>query len=118
MYVSMNTGRQSRLGRSRRGNSRAIARQRLGDDGDINWTSIIDTGITQAGNVAKVAVAPPLYSSVINPMTGAQSIQSYGAVPGLTSLTGASLLSSSSLLTSPLVLLFGAGLVLILVMRH
>jgi hypothetical protein len=109
MYVSI---RQPGLGRPRR------RRAAMGDADDINWTSIIDTGITQAGNVAKVAVAPPLYSSVINPLTGAQSIQSYGAVLGLTSLTGASLLSSTSLLSSPLVWLFGGGLVLILVMRH
>jgi hypothetical protein len=111
--------RKTRLGRAA---SDRIVRRRLaalgyGDAGGIDWSGIITTGINDAATVAKTAVTPPMYSSVVNPLTGASSIQSYGASPGVGAL-GTSLLGSSSLLSSPLVLFGGLALILVLAFRR
>ena len=96
------------------------ARRTLRAIGDgIDWGDILSTGIQTAGSVAKVAVTPPMYSSVINPVTGQQSITSYAGSPGLYPASGIASGSAgiASLLNSPVVLLGGLALVLVLVMR-
>ncbi len=81
--------KQNRLGAMRSSRSRRIVARRLAalgyDDSGIDWSSIISTGITSAASVAKTAVTPPTYSSVVNPLTGAQTITAYGtaAAPAL-----------------------------------
>ena len=122
MYFKLN---QSRLGRSRRGNSRAIVGQRMKALGysygsSVDWGSILQTGITSAAQVAKVAVQPPVYSSVVNPLTGAQSITSYAGSPGLAAGAVNPLGSEqlTSVLGSPMFLLLGIGLIVVLAARH
>jgi len=100
-----------------RGLGRIRSRRKLhGLGDDIDWSSIITTGINDAATVAKTAVTPPLYSSVINPLTGQSSITSYAGVPGVTqSLLGP---SAASIFSSPMFLLLGAGVVLVLALRR
>lgn len=122
MYFKVNPMRQTRLGRSRRGSSRAIIHQRMKGLGDgygssIDWGSILQTGITSAANVAKVAVQPPAYSSVINPMTGQQSITSYAGA-GPAALDPLASGQFAALLGSPMVLLLGVGLIIVLASPH
>ncbi len=74
------------------------------------WASIITTGITTAGAVAAKAVTPPTYSSTINPLTGAQTITSYGATVPSSLLTSGLTTNLSSLLESPIVLIGGIAL--------
>jgi hypothetical protein len=109
------------LGRPR---ASSIAQRRMrrlrgmGDDG-IDWSQIISTGIQTAGSVAKVAVTPPMYSSIVNPMTGASSVTSFagapglypsGSIPGLSSQFGTSL---TGLLSNPIVLIGGVALLVL-----
>jgi len=112
MYVRMRKGKSPRLGRLGR-------RRGLGDD-SIDWGSIITAGINQAGAVAKVAETPPMYSAVVNPITGASSVTSYAGAPGL--YPGSNVLGSTagltSLLNSPVFLLGGLALVLVLIFRR
>ena len=113
------------VGRSKRGRGR-VARAnhlsgfrglRLGqDDGSINWGNVLTTGITDAASVAAVAVKPPTYSSVINPVTGAQTITSYAPIGSTGSLLGTS--SLTTLLSNPLVLLGGLALVAIVALKR
>lgn len=83
----------------------------LGDD--IDWSQIIDTGISTAGSVAQVALKPPTYSSVVYP-SGASSVTSYGAVPS-TSALGT---STTSLLSSPYLILGGLALLAVVLMKQ
>ena len=113
MYVRTNP--PGKLGRSRQ-NMRGILAARFnalgysyGDSGGgIDWGSILQTGIQTAGSVAKVAVTPPMYSSVVNPLTGQSSVTSYAGSPGLFPSTSAALGSSlgtaslTSLIMSPI----------------
>lgn len=115
--------RKPRLGKSRR-NNRGILHDRFKSLGygyggaDINWNQVLQTAIPAAASVAKVAVTPPTYSSVVNPSTGYSSVTSYGAAPagGLANPLAAS--SLTGLLTSPLILLLGGGLILVMALRR
>lgn len=113
-----------RVGMGRASVSRGIAARNmrirrmsgLADFSDVDWTQIINTGLTQAGSVAKTAVTPPMYSSVVNPLTGASSVTSYAGSPGLypggSSIPGIGT-SLSSVLSSPIVLLGGIALLVL-----
>lgn len=123
MYVGRRKlGRAGLAGKNRlsglRGRQGLVLGQDDGSSSDINWGNILSTGIVTAGNVAAVAVRPPTYSSVINPVTGAQTITSYGATAP--SIFGTSLDSTTltGLLTSPLVLLGGLALVAVLALKR
>lgn len=109
MYLKTQGIRQNRLGMIRR-------RPRRGGVGEIDWGSILTTSINDAATVAKVAVTPPMYSSVVNPMTGQQSVTSYAGAPGL----GQSLASPglTSIFSSPAVLLLGLGFLAVLAFRR
>jgi hypothetical protein len=90
----------SRLGRLRG--------RKLGDITD--WMPLLTTGINDAASVAQVALKPPTYSSVTTPY--GTSITSYGAVaPGVT------VDPLTSLLSSPLFLLGGVALLVVLMKR-
>lgn len=123
MYARMgNLARPGRMARPHRLSGLRGLRGRMGDDG-IDWSSIITTGITQAGNVAKVAVAPgplPTYQSITNPY-GYSSVTSYApagtVIPGVTGATS-SLGGLDTLLTSPLVLLGGLALLAVVLMKR
>lgn len=82
------------------------------------WASIITTGITTAGAVAAKAVTPPTYSSTINPLTGAQTITSYGATVPSSLLTSGLTTDLSSLLESPIVLIGGIALFALMMLRR
>lgn len=88
----------------------------LGQDSSIDWGSVLNNTISTAGAVAAKAVTPPTYSAVINPLTGAQTITSYGATVPSTSLLGTTDLST--LLESPLVLFGGLALVAFLMLKN
>ena len=108
-----------RRARELSGYERAVLGERFaalgyGDSG-IDWGSILSQGITTAGSVAAIAVKPPTYSSVVYP-SGAQSVTSYGAMPGSSSIAGAS--SLEGLLTSPYLLLGGMALLAVVLMKR
>jgi hypothetical protein len=120
MYVGIGK-RASRLAGSHRlSGLRGLRGRGLGQDVPIDWGSIISTGITTAGAVAVKAVAPPTYSSVVNPITGAQTITSYAPIGATSSLLGTSSLGTefSSLLSSPLVLLGGIALIAVFALKR
>lgn len=109
MYVNTQRIRQPRFG--------ALGRRRRSLGDGIDWSSIITTGINDAASVAKTAVTPPAYSSVVNPLTGQQSITAYGATGSAIAASPLGTTTLSSLLTSPLFLLFGFGLVAVIALR-
>lgn len=100
-----------RIGRLSAARSTSLLRRRLAalgyDDSGLDWTSILTTGITTAGVVAKTAVTPPTYSAVTYP-SGATSITSYGA--STAGLPGTATGSLESFLTSPLFLIAGMAI--------
>ena len=93
---------------------RGYQRVVLGDDGDIDWGSIISNSITTAGQVAQVALKPPTYSAVTLP-SGATSVTSYAPIG---SSTASALLGTSSVLNNPYVILGGLALVAVLLMKQ
>lgn len=109
------------LGRTRmrglRGLQRIVVSGLGQDDSSINWTSVIDTGISSASQDAAVALQNPTYSAIYNPATGAYSVTSYGAPgsAGISGLGGIGGIGSSSLL--PLLLIGGLGLFAVMAMQ-
>jgi hypothetical protein len=101
--------REDRVSRLRR----LRLRRNLGQDG-FDWSQVLTTGITTAGNVAQVALRPPTYSSVTGPY--GSSVTSYGSVPGSAGY-GVNPLSSSlsSILSDPVIVLglIGAAVLVI-----
>lgn len=124
MYVSAFPSRQiTRLGRMGRTNSQLRGaslrgmRRGMGDDGSIDWSSILTTSINDAAGVAKVALQPVPTVRTTYPGGGSQYVQyAPGAPSGM--LSGSSLTSISSLFSSPMVLLFGAGLLFLVVSKR
>ena len=118
MYARMgNLARHGRVARAHRLSGLRGLRGGLGDG--IDWSSILTAGITQAGNVAKVAVAPgplPTYQAITTP-GGYSSVTTYGAggVPQIGTSVGSDI---GSLLTSPIALLFGFGLLAVVLMKR
>ena len=118
MYVGTRKRGAGRLaGAYRFSGIRGLRGRRLGQ---IDYGSIITDAINTAGAVAVQAVKPPTYSSVVNPITGAQTITSYGATVPSTSLLGTSALGTdlTSLLSSPLVLLGGIALIAVIALKR
>ena len=118
MYARMgNLARHGRVARAHR--LSGLRGLRGGGVGDIDWSSITQNLITQAGNVAKVAVAPgplPTYQAITTP-GGYSSVTTYG--PGGVPQVGTSLGTDfGSLLTSPIALLFGFGLLAVVLMKR
>jgi hypothetical protein len=103
-----------------RGLRRGLARRLGQDDSSINWGQILTTGITVAGQDAAVALKPPTYSSVVNPLTGAQTITSYAPIGQTSSILGTTDLTSSlnSLISSPIVLIGGIALIAVLALKR
>ena len=100
---------------------RGLRGLRLGQDAtSIDWGNIIDTGITTAGAVAAKAVTPPTYSSVVNPLTGQQTITSYAPIGQTTSLLNSGTLTTDfgSLLSSPLIWIGGIALIALVAMKR
>lgn len=122
MYVSVrNPPRQS--GRGLRAYSQlrgpGLGRLRgrgLGQD-SFDWSSVITTGINDAASVARIAVQPVPTVTTLLPGGGTQ-VATYPVGTTTNQLLGASGLSGESLLSSPLILLLGGGLLLVLVMSR
>ena len=115
--------RTAQLGRMRRvaGAHRLSGLRGLRGSLGQDWGDIINNAISTAGSVASVALKPPTYSSVVNPYTGAQTVTSYGGVPQSSLLSGSPLLGGAdltSVLTSPIVLLGGLGLIAVLLLKR
>ena len=102
--------RQSGLGMVRR------RRRSMGDD-SIDLNSLLTTTINDAATVAKVAVTPPTYSAVVNPLTGAQTITAYGTTGTNVATSSLGAESLSTLLSNPMFLLLGVGLILVIAMK-
>ena len=120
MYVGTRKRGMGRLARAHGlSRLRGLRGVSLGQD-SIDWGSILNTGITTAGAVAARAVTPPTYSSVVNPVTGAQTITSYAPIGATSSLINSSDLTSSlgSLLSSPLILLGGIALIAVFALKR
>jgi len=112
MYVSLSPARSNRLGRLRG----ARGGRRLGDFSDIDWGSILTTGINDASAVAKVALQPVPSVHTILPGGGSQVID-YGVGTPANALGTSSLLTGASFLSSPTFLLLGVGLIAVLLIR-
>lgn len=123
MYVRTgNPGKRRMAGAHRLSGLRGAQRIVLGQDDDsgFDWDTFTQTLIKTAGSVAAVAVKPPTYSSSINPYTGQQTITSYAPTGYTGSALGAGVLGTgfSSLLSSPLVLLGGAALLAVVLLKR
>lgn len=122
MYVGTRKRGMGRLARAHGLSAlRGLRGRGLGqDDSSINWGTVLDTGILTAGAVASKAVTPPTYSSVVNPVTGAQTITSYAPIGATSSLINSSDLTSSlgSLFSSPLILLGGIALIAVFALKR